>query len=147
MISFRAILAMLLMALSLGAGAQGFGSFGELEGRLKLKPEQKAQFDIAVKATQRALLSLGMVAIQQKQRIADEIAKPRPDLGALAESHEAILEMIRPHFREAREEWTRLYVLLEPDQIAIARDYVEKQIAMMEKVGEQVMRAMRDKLR
>ncbi len=134
------------MALSLGAAAQGFGNFSRLESQLKLKPEQKAQFDIAVQATQRALLSLGMVAFQQKQRIADEIAKPRPDIGVLADSQEQLLEMIRPHFREAREEWTRLYGLLEPDQVAIAKKYVEKQIAMMEKLGEQVLRTLRDKL-
>jgi hypothetical protein len=146
---FRAMLATLLMAVSFGAAAQGFGvlRFEGLERELRLKPDQKVQFDLAVGATQRALLSVGLVVFQQKQRVMEELAKPLPDLNVLAQSQEALLEMVRPNFREARDEWSRLYALLEPDQVAIAKAYVEKQIGVLESAGARLLGGLRDKPR
>jgi hypothetical protein len=145
----RILLATLSLVISLGAGAQGLGGlqFGELERELKLKPEQKVQFDLAVGATQRALLSVGLAFFQQKARIAEEIGKPHPDLGALAQSQEELIALVSPNFREAREEWSRLYGMLEPDQVVIAKAHVEKQIGRLERMGAQLLQGLRDKLR
>ncbi|HET7728715.1 MAG TPA: hypothetical protein VFK48_01665 [Usitatibacter sp.] len=123
----RFLLAALLMGLSLGASAQRV-EFDRLEQQLRLKPHQKVQFDLATAATQRALLASAMELMQLKQRLADELQKPRPDLGTLLLQQENAFELSKPLFREAGEEWKKLYALMDDDQVAIAKRYVEEQL-------------------
>lgn len=120
----RALGAALLLAVSLGASAAAFPRFEGLEQKLDLRPEQKVQFDIAVAATQRALLSVAFGALQVKEQLIDELAKPRPDVHALARAHEAAIEQSRPLFRAAGEEWKRLLAMLDDRQVAIAKDFL-----------------------
>ena len=63
-----------------------------------------------------------------KQELADELSKKRPDLTGLLTSQRAAYELNAPLFAKASEEWSKLYALLEDDQVAIARRYVEKQL-------------------
>jgi hypothetical protein len=112
---------------SFGAAAQSI-DFAPLEKKLRLKPEQKAQFDRASSATQRALVSSAMAAVDLKGRLQDELMKARPDFGALFASQQAAIEMNRPLFREARDEWVKLYELLDNGQTAMARRYIEEQL-------------------
>lgn len=108
---------------------------GELERSLRLDPHQKAQFDIAVGATQRALLSIAFAGLQVKASIAAELAKDRPDLGAIARAQEDAIEQARPLFRDARREWERLYATLDPRQVRMARAYVDEKLARLERFG------------
>lgn len=136
--------------LALAAQAQSFSlgpRYDELEARLKLNPAQKAQFDIARAATQRALLSIGLVVLEVKGRLAAELAKDRPDFEFLARDPEALVAQVRPHFREARTEWSRLYATMDDDQVAIARDYMDKQFARLEKIGVELLNLFRERLR
>lgn len=118
--------AALLLLVSLGAGAAAFPKFDGLEEELKLRPEQKIQFDRTIAATQRALLSVAMSALLVKDRLVAELAKPLPDLEVLAKAHESALEQSRPLFKEAGEEWKRLFDLLDERQLAIARGYLRE---------------------
>jgi hypothetical protein len=54
---------------------------------------------------------------------------------------------VRPHFREARAEWARLYAMMDNDQVAIAREYMDKQFAQAEKIGAEILNLMRERLR
>ena len=124
---FRFVLAALLLAIAGDAAAAiSMPRFEKLEERLKIRPEQKEQFDLAVAATQRALLAVGLTAMQLKERLGQELAKPRPDLRGLLDSHQAMIEQTRTMFREAREEWLRLYALLDDEQVAIAKSFVDE---------------------
>jgi hypothetical protein len=87
--------------------------FGILEGQLRLRPAQKVQFDIAVAASQRALMSVAMSGLQAKERVAEELAKPLPDLNIIYRAHQDIVEMSAPLFRDAGSEWERLYRMLD----------------------------------
>jgi hypothetical protein len=107
--------------------------FADLEQSLRLNPEQKAQFDSAVAATQRALLSVAFVGMQVKDRIGAELAKPRPDLDAIARAQADAIEQTRPLFKEAHVEWARLYALLDTGQVRIARAYVEERLELFER--------------
>lgn len=122
--------AIFLFALSFGAQAFEGPDFRQLERALKLRPHQKAQFDAAVASTQRAMLSVGLATLEVKERLKAEFAKPRPDLNILYGVHEQVLEQTRPLFREAREEWSRLYSLMDDDQVAVARAFVENQLSL-----------------
>jgi hypothetical protein len=109
--------------------------FGQLEKKLHLKPEQKVQFDKASAATQRALVSSAMAAMEFKDRLQAELMKPIPDFGALVASQQAAVEMNRPIFREARDEWVRLYELLDDGQTALARKYIEEKLRGLPPLG------------
>lgn len=109
--------------------------FGQLEKKLQLKPAQKAQFDKASSATQRALVSSAMAAMDLKNRLQAELMKPMPDFGALIASQEAAVEMNRPLFREAKDEWVRLYELLDDGQTAMARKYLEEKLRGLPSLG------------
>jgi hypothetical protein len=125
----------LLLLACMGVRAGDLAGFDELEKSLRLDPAQKAQFDVAVGATQRALLSVAFVGLELKDRVASELAKPRPDLRALARARDEVLDHARPAFREARDEWARFYALLDPAQVARARAFVERKLRTLERIG------------
>lgn len=126
----RPLIALILLCLSLGASAFDLG-FDRLEKELRIRPHQKAQFDAAVAATQRALLAVALNGMQVKQRLEDELQKPRPDLGAMAKAQEDMIDQLRPLFREARDEWMKLYDVLDDDQVGIAKEFVRERLGRL----------------
>src|SRR3974390_2894634 len=116
----------MLFAISAGAFAAAMPRFDQLEGSLKLRPQQKEQFDVAVASTQRALLSVTLSAMEYKRKLDAELAKPNPDFGIFFEAQEDLIERHRPLFEEAAREWKKLYALLDDNQVAIARRFLEE---------------------
>jgi hypothetical protein len=99
-----------------------------LEGALKLTPAQKEQYDMAVGATKRVMLAVTLAAMQAKERLAAELAKPRPDFRALEGLKDELLGETRTLRREAREEWMKLYAMLDPAQVAELRQFLERRL-------------------
>ena len=99
-----------------------------LERSLELTPEQKEQYELAVGATKRLMLMLTMSALEAKERLAAELAKPRPDFGALEKLHDDVMGQTRTLRREARDEWMKLYSMLDRAQVAELRDFLERRI-------------------
>ncbi len=130
------VLASLASSASQAAGT--LLGFDELEGSLRLDRAQKAQFDAAVAATRRALLSVALAGLELKVRIAEELAKPKPDLDALARAQEEGIERSRPLFREARREWERFYATLDPSQVRRVKRFVEGKLRQLERIAESV---------
>ena len=126
----RFLLPLFVALAALGVSAAG-PNFDQLEQKLKIRPEQKSQYDLAVGATKRALLMIGLTAMQLKERLAVELAKPNPDFAALLRSHQEILEQSRPQFKEAGEEWKKLYALLDPEQVEIAKAFVREHLGKL----------------
>jgi hypothetical protein len=124
----RFLLPLFVAFAALGASA-AMPNFDQLEQKLKIRPEQKTQYDLAIGATKRALLAIGLTAMQLKERLAVELAKPNPDFVALMRSHQEILEQSRPQFKEAGEEWKKLYALLDPEQVEIAKSFVRDNLS------------------
>jgi hypothetical protein len=124
---FRLFLPALLLLLSFGASA-AMPNFDALEKRLKIRPEQKVQFDMTVGASKRALLAVALAAMQLKQRLATELAKDSPDFGAFAQANQDLVEQTRPLFKEAGEEWKRLYALLDDEQVEIAKQFLRENL-------------------
>jgi hypothetical protein len=123
----RSFLALLLLAVAFGASAQS-ADFDKLERQLRLKPHQKEQFAQARSATQMALVASAMSLTVMKQDLEEELSKARPDFLGLLASQQAAYELNAPLFRNAGEEWNKLYALLEDDQVAIAKRYVEERL-------------------
>ncbi len=125
----RAFWAALLLALSFGANAGPLDrDFQKLEKQLHLTLPQKQQFDVAVGATQRALVAVAMAGMQIQERVKAEFAKPRPDLNILYDIHEQMIEQQKPLFREARDEWSKFFALLDDEQLRIAKRYIEDRL-------------------
>jgi hypothetical protein len=125
--AFGLLLAALLTSSAFAAMPQLNLRLEKLEEALNLKPGQKEQYDAAVGATKRMLLQLAMAGLQAKQKLAEELAKPRPDFGVLWELREAVVEDGRSLRREAGEEWRKLYVLLDDDQVATLKRFIQDQ--------------------
>jgi hypothetical protein len=102
--------------------------FPQLEIQLRLTPLQKAQFDIAVEASQRALMSAAIAGLQVKERLTNELNKPIPDISALYRLHEEAIEMAAPSFREAGAEWERLFRMLDRRQIEAAKRFLRENL-------------------
>src|SRR5687768_1854059 len=117
--TLRFLLLLFVAALSFATHAAALPpAFDKLERALRLTPEQKAQFDIAVTATRRIGVVVAMTGLEMKDRIRDELAKPRPDLRILLDAKDEILARSLELRREAREEWLKLYGMLDADQVA-----------------------------
>ena len=127
---FRLFLSLLLLAGSFGAAAQ-MPNFDGLEQRLKIRPAQKEQFDVTVGSTKRALLMVGIVAVQLKDKLAAELSKPMPDFRAFARANEDLIDQTRPAFREAGEEWKKLYALLDDEQVEIAKAFLREHLGRL----------------
>ncbi len=127
---FCLFLSLLLLAVSFGAAAQ-MPNFDGLEQRLKIRPAQKEQFDVTVGSTKRALLMVGIVAVQLKDKLAAELSKPMPDFRAFARANEDLIDQTRPAFREAGEEWKKLYALLDDEQVEIAKAFLREHLGRL----------------
>lgn len=98
--------------------------FGKLERQLRIRPAQKAQFDSAVQASQRALMSVAIAGLTVTETLNREFKKPFPDLNAIYRAHEEVLDLTLPNFREAGVEWERLYRMLDRSQIDMAKRFL-----------------------
>ena len=141
---FLLLLAVVLVALP--AAAQGRLGFEGLERSLRLNPYQKQQFDVAVTATQRAMVAIGLGAIQAKSRLAQELLKDRPDPNALLLAQDELVEFSKPHVNSARQEWVRLYAMLDDEQVRIARGFVEEKLRLLEDVASYLGRYLQERL-
>jgi hypothetical protein len=117
------------------ASVSASAGFDEIERALALNPVQKQQFEVALAATQRALISIALGGLQAKSRIFEELAKPKPDPDAIARAQNEVFDLSGPAFREAREEWQRFYAMLDADQVADARALIEKKLSRLERLG------------
>ena len=120
-----------VLALAAFQAAAATPNFDDLERRLKIRPEQKDQYDLAVGATKRALLAVGLVAMQMKERLAAELMKPNPDFRSLLRSQQDVVDQVRPQFKEAGEQWKKLYALLDDEQVEIARDFLRENLGRL----------------
>ena len=130
---FRALAVFALLAPAMAAAQ--LADFSELERSLRLNPLQKEQFDAASIATQRAMVAIGLGAIQAKSRLAQELLKDKPDPDALFLAQEELVEFSKPHVRKARDEWLRLYAMMDDDQVRTARNYIEARLRRLEDIG------------
>ena len=114
----------MVLALSLGAAAQSFPELDQLEAKLHIRPDQKKQYDVAIAATKRALLGVGLAAVQVKDALAKELAKDYPDFEALVRRQSQVFDETKPLFEDAMREWDRLIKLLDDRQAKIARAWL-----------------------
>ena len=123
----RVIAALVLLAASMAASG-AMPRFQDLEKRLDIRPDQKEQYDIAVGATKRALLAVAASAMEMKQRLAEELMKPRPDFSGFFRGADKVFEQHRPLFEEAGREWNKLFKKLDDKQVEVVKEFLRENL-------------------
>ena len=117
----------LLLALGCAAAAAQsvqMPDFKRLERELRLKPEQKAQYDVATTALKRSLIASASTLMELKSQLGDELSKSEPDFRALWDRQRKAYELNEPIYRETLEEWSKLYAQLEDKQVIVAKRFL-----------------------
>jgi hypothetical protein len=127
--ALRFVAAIFLVGMSMAVSAASSPiptpRFDELERQLQIRPEQKDQYDMAVGATKRALLAVGLSVMEMKQRLAEELMKPQPDFSRFFDGADRAFERQRPLFEEAGHEWKKLYALLDDRQVEVVKRFLQ----------------------
>ena len=119
----------------------------EAKASLNLNTSQQAMWDSAA-AQGKAARERGHANRQQmKDAIRTELAKPEPDLAALA----AVADTVEQHNRSLRHpvraQWLALYATFTPEQKAVVRDRLQQHLARAESFRERMHEHMGKALR
>lgn len=144
--SLCATLVLCALLVSFAAGASPFPRLDQFGKSLDLTPVQQAQFDAAVAATQRVVVAAALDGLLLKSMAQAELAKPRPDLEALARAREDSAARLKPLHDAARAEWLRLYALLGDDQVEIVKAFLEARLGHLEALQKLLMSLMLGKV-
>jgi len=74
------------------------------------------------------MLAITLAAIQAKERLAAELGKPIPDFRALEGLQDELVGETRTLRREARDEWMKLYAMLDEAQVAELRAFLQRRL-------------------
>ena len=105
-----------------------------LKGNLNLNTSQQQQWDSAVAASQAARQTARANFAQLKAASQAELAKPEPDLAALAAQADAVQDQNSAARKSARSAWLALYATFTPDQKAVVRNAIQTKMTMMESI-------------
>lgn len=147
--TLAAIAAAALIGGSGMAGAQSFhrghhgggdivASIAALKDQLNLNTSQQALWDSAVAAgkTARQGARASMQTVQNTLRA--ELAKPEPDLAAVAAAADAARDAAGAAHRQVRDAWLNLYATFSPDQKAVVKAALQKRLARMDAFREKM---------
>jgi Spy/CpxP family protein refolding chaperone len=114
-----------------------------LKDKLDLNTSQQVMWDNAVaqskSAREAARANFGVI----KAALSAELAKPEPDLAAVAATSDEIQAANLALRQQVRNGWLTLYATFTPDQKAVVRDALQQRIARMESYREKKMKRMR----
>lgn len=108
----------------------------QLKGQLNLDTSQQVLWDNAI-ATTKAAHEQGR-ALREKVRAAaqSELAKPEPDLAAMATIVDDALGQGHALHKEARDQWLKLYATFSPAQKGVVRDALQERFKRFERFHE-----------
>jgi len=113
--------------------------------KLSLNTMQQQQFDTAVAHSKTAWQSGRSLHDNVKATLQAELAKPEPDLAAVAAAMDAAADQARVQRTAIRAEWLKLYTTFTPDQKAVVRDLLKQRVTRMESFHEKMREHMREK--
>jgi periplasmic protein CpxP/Spy len=103
-----------------------------LQAKLNLNTSQQQQFDAAVAQSKAAHQTMRANFAQIKTATQTELAKPDPDLAALAGVSDQVQAQNMALRKQARASWLALYATFSTDQKTIVRDAINARIARMQ---------------
>jgi hypothetical protein len=119
-------------------GAQIEQVIARVKDRLALDTSQQVMFDAAVAAT-RAARDTGRGEMHRmRDAVRAELAKPEPDLAALATLADAAQANGQAVRRSVRDQWLKLYATFSPAQKAVVRDVLVQRAERHERFRERM---------
>jgi Spy/CpxP family protein refolding chaperone len=129
-----------------GPGGPGGGDamighlIAEARADLKLNTMQQEMFDKAVANSKTAREKARAQHSKVRDTLQAELAKPEPNLAAVAAAADATMEEGRMERKAIRDEWLAFYEKLGPEQKATVRDRLQKRMSE----GESFRQRMRE---
>lgn len=122
-----------------GQGPDFINVLAALKSELKLNTSQQTMWDAAA-VQSRSAHDAGRTNFDKvRTAMSAELAKPEPDLAAVAavaDDAQAANTALR---KQIRGQWLALYATFTPDQKAIVKEALGKQVARMEKFRDKMM--------
>ena len=115
------------------------------KGRLNLNTMQQGLFDTAV-ADSKAAREAGRALHEKvKATLQAELAKPEPDLAAVAAAADAAVDQGRDKRKAIRAEWLALYATFTVEQKAVVKEMLQKRLAHAESFRQKMRERMQMK--
>jgi Spy/CpxP family protein refolding chaperone len=125
-----------------GADAMIGHLIAEARAELKLDTMQQEMFDRAVANSKAAREKARARHSKVRDTLQAELAKPEPNLAAVAAAADAAMEEGRVARKAVRDEWLAFYEKLGPEQKAVVRDRLQKRMSE----GESFRQRMRERM-
>ena len=115
---------------------------GAVKDQLKLNTSQQLMWDGAVTQT-KAAHTTGRANMQKlHDAMSAALANPAPDLAAVATVADGVHADNQTLRRGVRDQWLQIYATFSPEQKAVVRDALAKQLARMESFGAKMREHM-----
>ena len=114
----------------------------KVKSQLNLNTSQQLSWDNAVAQTKSARASGRDNGQKLHDALAAELAKPEPDLAAVAAVADSVHAANQSLRQGVRAQWLQIYATFSPDQKAVVRDALSKQLARMEAFGARMREHM-----
>jgi Spy/CpxP family protein refolding chaperone len=108
--------------------------------KLKLTPDQRAQWDAMVQKSKAQMEAMRKQHHEMHEAMKAELAKPEPDLAALAAKGDAARESGMAAHKELRDGWLRLYATMTPEQKGMVKKAIIWHMKRMRHMHERMMR-------
>jgi Spy/CpxP family protein refolding chaperone len=122
-----------------GGGDEMLGHLiAHAQAQLKLNTSQSGMFDAAVAQTKAARDSGRALHQKVKDALAAELAKPEPDLAAVAAVADGVQQQGIALRHQVRDAWLQLYATFSPEQKAVVRDLMQQHMARMDSFRQRI---------
>jgi Spy/CpxP family protein refolding chaperone len=125
-----------------GADAMIGHLIAEARAELKLNTMQQEMFDKAVANSKLMHEKARARHAKVRDTLQTELAKPEPNLAAVAAAADATMEEGRVARKAVRDEWLAFYEKLGPEQKAVVRDRLQKRLSE----GDSFRQRMRERM-
>jgi Spy/CpxP family protein refolding chaperone len=114
----------------MGGGDEMLGHLiARAQAQLNLNTSQTAMFDAAVAQTKAARATGRTLHQQVIDALTTELAKPEPDLAAVAGVGDGVQQQSITLRHQVRDSWLKLYATFSPEQKGVVRDLMQKHLA------------------
>ncbi|MEO8344203.1 MAG: periplasmic heavy metal sensor [Betaproteobacteria bacterium] len=114
----------------------------KVKSQLNLNTSQQLSWDNAVAQTKSARVAGRDNGQKLHDALAAELAKPEPDLAAVAAVADSVHATNAALRQGVRAQWLQIYATFSPEQKAVVRDAMSKRLARMESFGAKMRERM-----
>ena len=128
-------------------GGPAGGPFGDhlghviqsAQAQLNLNTSQQQMFAANVAQTKAAFAGAHSQMQSVKDTLAAELAKPEPNLAAVAAAGDAAQQQMQTVRHQVRDAWLALYATFTPEQKAVVKGIIQQHLAKMESFHQKMM--------